>query len=95
MVNFIFSDKSTNSEEMSFTEQDRGNTNDSKIAEILNDYFSNIVPDLGLKIADVLIHQSTRNKDCILNAISKYQNHPSIKTVLKHCINCFSPNLQP
>lgn len=40
---------------------DRVMTNDSKIAEVSNHYFSNIVPDLGLKIPDALMNHSPKN----------------------------------
>ena len=65
-------------------------TNDNKIAEDFNDYFGNIVLDLGLKIQDAAIHHSQKNEDHIVNVISKYQNHLSIKTILKHSKNHFS-----
>ena len=55
-------------------------TSDSKIAKIFNDYFSNLVLDLGF-----LIHQSQKSEDPI--AISKYLIHPGI---LKHFKNRFS-----
>ena len=42
---------------------------------------SNIVPDLGLKTPDALIHHSLKNKNPIVNAIFKYQDLPSIKTL--------------
>ena len=48
--NIFFSDKSSHFEKESLIEQDTVIANDSKIAEIFNDYFSNIVSDLGLKI---------------------------------------------
>ena len=44
--------------------------------------FSNIVPDIGPKISGALIHHSLENKDPIMNAISKYRNHP----IAKSCI---------
>ena len=39
---------------------------------------SNIVPDLGLKTPDTLIHHSLKNKNPIVNAIFTYQDLPSI-----------------
>ena len=47
-------------------------TGDSESAEIFNQYLRNIVPDLGLKIPNVLTHQSPKVKDHILNTIYKY-----------------------
>ena len=67
----IFSDKSSNFEKISLIQQDRVITSDSKIAEMFNDYFNNIVSDLGLKMPDALIHHSPKNEDPIVNEISK------------------------
>lgn len=58
------------SKKISLIEQDRVATSDTKMTEIFNDYFSNIVPDLGLKIPVAFIHQSTKREDLIVNAIS-------------------------
>ena len=38
-------------------------TNNSEIAEVFNDYLSNIVPDLELKMRDALIFHNLKNKD--------------------------------
>lgn len=54
-------------------------TDDSKIAEIFNNFFSNIVWDLGINIPDTLIHHSPKHKDRVVNAISENQSHLSIK----------------
>ena len=59
---------------------------DSEIAEIFNQYFINIVPDLRLKLPDTLTHHSPKVNNPILNAVFKYPNQPSIKTTLKNCI---------
>ena len=63
-------------------------TDDSEIAETFNQYFSNIVSNLALKVPDALTH-SPKVKDPILSAISKYQNHPSIRIILQNCKNHF------
>ena len=47
-IKTFFSDKSSNSEKISSIEKDRVIFDDSKIAEIFNQYFSNTVQDLGL-----------------------------------------------
>lgn len=38
-------------------------TDDSETAEVFNDYLSNIVPDLELKMRDALIFHNLKNKD--------------------------------
>ena len=58
-------------------------TDDFEIAETFNKYFQNLVPNLALKIPSKLLCQTPENGDEILAAIYKYQNHPSIKTILE------------
>ena len=52
----------------------------TEIAEVFNYYFSNEVPDLGLKTPNALILHSLKNEDPILNATSEYQIYHSVKT---------------
>ena len=60
----------------------------TEIAEVFNYYFSNEVPDLGLKTPDALILHSLKNEDPIVNAASEYQILYCQN--LKHCKNQFS-----
>ena len=62
-------------------------TDDREIAYIYNQYFSNIVPDLGLKVTDALTHHSPKVNGSILKAISKYQN----TKILKENVYLFPP----
>ena len=43
--------------------QDRMIPDDSETAEVFNDYLSNLVPDLELKIRNALIFHNLKNKD--------------------------------
>ena len=65
-------------------------TDDFEIAGTFNKYFQNLVPHLDLKVPSSLFCQTPENGDEILVAIYKYQNHPSIKTILKKCNFSFS-----
>ena len=65
-------------------------TNDFEIAETFNNYFQNVVPNLDLKVPSKLLCQAPENGDEVLAAIYKYQNHPSIKTILEKCNFSFS-----
>ena len=85
----FFSDKSSSFEKISLIKKDRVITDDSEIAETFNQHFSNIVSDLALKVPDALTHHSPKVKDPILSAISKYQNHSSIRIILQNCKNHF------
>ena len=62
-------------------------TDDIEIMETSNKYFQNVVPNLDLKVANSLIHETPKK---VLTALSKYQNRPSIKTILKKCNFSFS-----
>ena len=48
------------------------------------------MPNLALKVPSNLLCQTPENGDEILAAIYKYQNHPSIKTILEKCNFSFS-----
>ena len=43
------------------------------------------MPNLNLKVPSKLLCQAPENGDEVLVAICKYQNHPSIKTILGKC----------
>ena len=57
-----------------------------------NKYFQNLVPNLNLKVPSKLLCQAPENGDEVLAAIYKYQNHPSIKTILEKHNFSFSFN---
>ena len=65
-------------------------TNDFEIAETFNKYLQNLVPNLALQVPSNLLCQTPENGDEIVAAIYKYQNHPSIKTILQKCNFSFS-----
>ena len=48
------------------------------------------MPNLNLKVPSKLLCQAPENSDEVLAAICKYQNHPSIKTILEKCNFSFS-----
>ena len=79
----FFSDKSNNFENKSLIENDNLRTDDFEIAKTFNKYFQNLVTNLDLKVPSNLLCQTPENGDEILAAIYKYQNHPSIKTILE------------
>ena len=89
-IKSFFSDKSNNFENISLIEKGNLLTDDFEIAETFNKYFQNLVPNLDLKVPSNLLCQTPENGDEILAAIYKYQNHPSIKTILEKCNFSFS-----
>ena len=89
-IKSFFSDKSNNFENISLIENSNLLTNDFEIAETFNKYFQNLVPNLALQVPSNLLCQTPENGDEIVAAIYKYQNHPSIKTILQKCNFSFS-----
>ena len=89
-VQSFFSDKSNNFGNVSLIGNGNLLTDDFEIAETFNKYFQNLVPNLDLKVPSNLLCQTPENGDEILAAIYKYQNHPSIKTILEKCNFSFS-----
>ena len=88
-VKTFFSDKSNNFENLSLIENGNLLTDDLEIVETFNKYFKNLVPNSDLKVHSKLLCQTPENGE-VLTTICKYQNHPSIKTILKKCNFSFS-----
>ena len=57
---------------------------EEKLANIFNNFFVNIVPNLGIKIQHEFLNTTDNSQDPIENAICKYENHPSIILIKKH-----------
>ena len=90
-VKSSFSDKSNNFESITLVENDSIVSNDNEVANIFNEYFSNLVEGLNLHVAENLINHYCKGEDPISSAILKYQNHPSITVIKKiHLLNKFS-----
>ena len=89
-IKSFFSDKSSNFKNLSLIENGNLLTDDFEITETFNKYFQNLVLNLDLKVPSNLLCQTSENGAEILAAISKYQNHPSMITILKKCNFSFS-----
>ena len=88
-IKSFFSDKSNNFENTSLIEKGNLLTDDFEIAETFNKYLQNLVSNLDLRVPSKLLCQTPENGEEVLPAIYKYQNHPSIKTVLEKCYFSF------
>ena len=53
-------------------------SDEQKIAEVFNDFFINIIPNLKISIEQNINHDFTKTDDPVSNAINKFENHPSI-----------------
>ena len=57
--------------------------NEYQIANILNTYFIEVVPNLGTKVDERYLCNASSISDPIEKAIQKYKNHPSISIIKK------------
>ena len=56
---------------------------ETTVAGKLNDFFSNVVKNLNIKINDDLLNDDSNEVDPIMNAIKKYSHHPSILKLIE------------
>ena len=57
---------------------------EEEVANIFNDFFVNIVPNLRKIIQHEFLNTTDSSQDPIENVICKYQNHPTIILIKKH-----------
>ena len=55
-----------------------------KVANIFNDFFVNIVSNLGKRTQHEFLNTTDNSQDPIEIAVCKYENHPSIILIKKH-----------
>ena len=77
----LFSDKITYSEKITLIENDRIVTDDLEIANIFNDYFSNIVTNLEINKDQNNLTDPGIRSDPLTSVIEKYNRHPSILSI--------------
>ena len=65
-------------------------TDNAKVADIFNDFFSNVVKNLKITINENIISDTNGIDDPVLKAIEKYKKHPSILAIKKISKNIFS-----
>ena len=70
-----------NSDKIHLSENGELINSHSKTAEVLNEFFSNIVKNLKIPEYENLNPNFEKVKDPVFNAILKYKNHPSIRLV--------------
>ena len=73
----FLSDKSIDSDKIHLSENGELINSKTKTAEVLNDFFSNIVKNLKIREYQNL-NRISKGKNPVLKAILKYKNHPSI-----------------
>ena len=85
VVKPFFSEKSQKSQSITLVENKQIIDNDNLISETFNNFFSNIVENLD--IVDNFSSNLNKDEDPIVNAINKYENHPSIKKIKENMPN--------
>ena len=57
---------------------------EEEVVNIFDEFFLNIVPNLGVRAQHDFLNTTDRSRDPIENAICKYEDHPSIASIKKH-----------
>ena len=79
----LFSDKSITGQNLVIIDNNIISDKDSKVADILSNFFSDMVKNLDIDINYIDTDSHTDDIDPILGAINKYNNHPSIVSINK------------
>ena len=77
-VNPLFSEKTLRKESIILKEHAKTITDNKKISETLNNFFSNIVKNLNIDSDLSDITSQTNNADPVFRVFEKYANHPSV-----------------
>ena len=83
----LFSEKAMSNDSITLIENNKMMSKDSEVAEIFNSFFSNAVKNLNIdsyehfSFDEYFLRSEPENKDPIIRAIEKYENHPSIQKI--------------
>ena len=77
----FLSDKTMVDDKITLLENDEIITDDLKIAETFNNFFSETVPNLNITTNSEILTDTSLIDDPVLKAIKKYEKHPSIKMI--------------
>ena len=76
----LFSDKFLSNEIITLVEGNNILQDDKEVSEVFSEFFSNAVKNLNIEINSELLskNKNTLNEDPVMNAITMYEDHPSI-----------------
>ena len=74
----MFGDKGGARDNIVLVEGDRVINEDAELAQTFNDFFDNAVKSLGITENEMLVNKIDRTQGKVLDAIKKYESHPSI-----------------
>ena len=77
----LFSIKIKSTEYITLEENGKIISNDKELARIFNEFFRNIVPNLGINTNHSFLINTDNENNAIEKAIAKYKNHPSIISI--------------
>ena len=83
----LFSNKIKSTEYITLEENGKIISNDKELARIFNEFFVNIVPNLGINTNHSFLINTDNEDDPIEKAIAKYKNHPCIISIKKFMEN--------
>ena len=83
----LFSNKIKSTEYITLEENGKIISSDKELARIFNEFFVNIVPNLGINTNHSFLINTDNENDLIEKAIAKYKNHPSIISIKKFMEN--------
>ena len=86
-VKSLFSNKIKSTEYITLEENGKIISNDKELARIFNEFFVNLVPNLGINTNHSFLINTDNENDPIEKAIAKYKNHPSIISIKKFMEN--------
>ena len=79
----MFTDKTKYTQNIILIDNDSIVSDNKNIAEIFNNFFINVVANLGITINNEIIANVDNILDPVLNSIKKYEKHPSIVKINK------------
>ena len=85
VVKPMLSNKVKSNEKITLIENDEIVRNDKETAKVLNNFFSNIIKNLGIQQYNMNDPICENIQDPVLKAILRYRNHPSISSIKKVC----------
>ena len=83
----LFSNNIKSTEYITLEENGKIISNDKELAKIFNEFFVNIVPNLGINTNHSFLINTDNENDPIEKAIAKYKSHPSIISIKKFMEN--------
>ena len=77
----LFTDKVQTSSSITLVENEKIITNDSEIAEIINEFFTNITKTMDIAPGECILVPTNHLLDPVEIAVEKYKYHPSIQKI--------------